>query len=135
MINSNVIFKRFVTGKGVENVRLEGNTVEIFDSRYGLNHVDACKEYSKADLFVVTHPESMGLSVIESAMAGCLVLSPKGYIKSSLIKPLHHIEFESVENIPWQKAIDGINHKLARSKASKFNWSNLSNKIINDLLN
>ena len=132
--NKNVIFNRFVSNTGVERVRLQDNTVEIFNRSKGLRHIDACREYSKSDIFVVTHPESMGLSVIESAMAGALVLSPKGFIKRGLISPLHHLEFSDKNKIPWDKAIRMVDHNLARSKAMKYNWDSVSSKIANSLI-
>ncbi|HHJ2765971.1 TPA: glycosyltransferase, partial [Escherichia coli] len=33
-------------------------------------------ELRKSDVFIVTHPESLGLTVLEAAMCGALVLTP-----------------------------------------------------------
>jgi hypothetical protein len=132
--NYDVIFKRFVSEKGIDTIKESGNYFEIFNRRKGLNHLDACKYYSESDIFVVTHAESMGLSVIESAMAGCLVMSPTHYIKSSLLKPLHHLEFSLKREIPWDKAIKMIDHKKAYTMAKEFNWSKVSSAIAEDLL-
>ncbi len=74
-----------------------------------MRYPKACEEYRKADIFIVTHPESMGLSVLESGAAGALVVAPLNYIKCSLLKPIYHISFENY--IPWDIIVKMINVK------------------------
>lgn len=94
----------------------------------GMSYEKACEEYSQSDVYFVTHKESMGLTVLECAMAGALIVSPKGYIKQGLLSPLHHIEYD--DKIPWVKIIKNINHKKARDAASKYNWKMLCDRML-----
>jgi hypothetical protein len=128
-----IIFKRFISNDGIGLVSKDDNIVEVFDRSSGLNYVDACKYYSESDIFVVTHAESMGLSVIESAMAGCLILSPLGCIKKVLLNPLLHIEFDINNGIPWDRAIGMVNHRKSRNLAIKNTWENVLNNMLKDL--
>jgi hypothetical protein len=132
--NNKVIFKRFLSDIGVDFVKENNNVVEIFNRNNCMKHIDACKEYSSSDIFVVTHPESMGLSVIESAMSGCLILSPKNFIKKTLLGPLHHLEFDEEFDVPWDNAISLINHTKSRALAEKYDWDKVSTLIAKDLL-
>ena len=104
-----------------------------------MSFINACKEYNKAHIFIVTHEESLGLSVIEAAMAGALILiptNPKGRgpcIKPWLVKSLNHIMFNPFNGIPWDKIINNINIEDNRVKASQYNYKNVTNKIVNFL--
>ena len=96
-----------------------------------MQYPDACKEYGKADIFIVTHSESMGLSVLESALSGALVITPKGYIKKELISPLHHIEVNG--KIPWSTVLSELNVKKSVNMAKKYSWRNVAKAIAKDL--
>lgn len=63
---------------------------EMYDRKMQIPYPDICEEYNRADIFIVTHGESLGLSVIECAMAGAHILLYNGAIKPSLIDPLAH---------------------------------------------
>jgi hypothetical protein len=125
----NVIIRRFVSG-GVETLDPKNFKFEIYN-RKGLQYPDACKEYGKADIFIVTHSESMGLSVLESALSGALVITPKGYIKKELISPLHHIEVNG--KIPWSTVLSELNVKKSVNMAKKYSWRNVAKAIAKDL--
>jgi hypothetical protein len=124
-----IIVRRFVSG-GVENLNLNKPRFEVYD-RNGLPYPKACDEYSRADVFIVTHAESMGLSVLESALAGALVVSPNGYIRKSLISPLHHIEIDN--KIPWNKVLNSLDIKRSVRLANRYTWKNVAKTIAEDL--
>lgn len=127
--NKKVVVRRFVSG-GVETLDLDNPRFEIYD-RNGLTYPKACEEYSKADIFIVTHAESMGLSVLESALSGALIITPEGYIRDSLINPLHHIKIKN--KIPWNKALNVIDIEKSVSSAGKYTWSNVARAIAKNL--
>jgi len=123
-----VIVRRFISG-GVETC--DANSKPEIYNRKGLNFKDAAAEYRKADIFIVTHPESMGLSVLESAASGALVLSPNGFIKPELINDLNHLIFNG--KIPWKNALNMINHEESYKRTLKYNWSDVVDKMIKGL--
>ena len=136
--NKKIIVKRFCLG-GVETLTDDNyQTINEYEQNKGLSYFEAVKLYNSTDIFFVTHPESMGLVVLECAMTGALVVSPDGYIKKELLKPLYHVSLpkkeEDVEiNITY--ILSKINHKLSREKAFRFNWSNSVNRIVDTFKN
>lgn len=125
-----VVIRRFVS-EGIETVSLDKEPKKDVYSRSGLSYLEACEEYRKADIFIVTHPESLGLSVIESAMAGAYVVSPYGHIKKPLLDPLHSYEF--TKKISWDFVLQQLNPELSEHKASWFTWDKIAKKIAETL--
>lgn len=66
------------------------------------------KIYSKSDIFVVTHPEALGLSCVECNQAGCKVVSPRDYIKPIFGKDLD-IVYVDDDNYEWENIINSLN--------------------------
>jgi hypothetical protein len=114
-----VVVRRFVNG-AVETVDPQKYSVELYN-RKGINILNAFDEYNKADIFFVTHPESMGLSVVESAMSGALIVTPKFYIKPEFLAGLEHIEFD--KQIDWSIIMAKLDAKICRRKALKKTWT------------
>ena len=121
-----VVIRRFVSG-GVETVKGETQMPAIYD-RKGLPYPETCKEYNRADVFFVTHRESMGLSVLEAAMAGALIVAPREYINKLFLRDLNHVEHDGV--IDWDKVVDKLNPEQSRAAALKYNWKNVADKIL-----
>jgi len=120
-------FRRFVSG-GVESIDPVMETEADQYNRIGLPWNEAAEEYRKADVFIVTHRESLGISVIESAMAGALILSPAGFINPEVIGGLHHIQFEGA--IPWERVVRELNWQKSRAMAEKYDrWGEMAGII------
>lgn len=111
--------RRFINGD-VETVNRDKYNVELYN-RKGVNILNAFDEYNQADIFFVTHPESMGLSVIESAMAGALVVLPRFYIKPEFLEGIEYVEFE--KDIDWEIVLNKLDAKNCRRKALKKTWN------------
>ena len=90
-----------------------------------------CEEHGKSHIFLVTHPESLGLAVLETALAGALVVTPKGFISSDRLKTIRHYEYN--KNINWEKVMDMIDIDESRSTAIKNNWDNVAKNIVDGL--
>jgi hypothetical protein len=128
--NGSASIRRLCAG-GVETVDTNNfDKIEKYEQGKGLAYNDACEEYGNADIYFVTHPECMGLVVLECAMSGALIVAPKGFIKTELLKSLNHIVFEN-NDIPWDDIIKRIDHNKSRKLAFRFNWVK-SCRIIND---
>ena len=123
-----VIVRRFIAG-GVETVDINNpQKMEKYVQGAGLSYKQACEEYSKTDIFIVTHKECMGLSVLESAMSGALILTPEKYIKDDLLKNVHHIPFS--DTINWKHVVQNIDSTKSRNRVIKFNINNFVKKIL-----
>ena len=94
-----------------------------------------CDKYRKTDIFVVTHPESIGMTVIDAAMCGALILAPKGYIKPQYLNTVYHMEFSRVSDIDWVRVIDKVDHKKSRDMALKNSWESKIKIITNTIDN
>jgi len=125
-----IIIRHFVSG-GIVTVDPDNpENQQQYDHR-GVPYLEACKEYSKTDIYVVTHQECMGLTVLETAMAGALVVSTSvqrngmtPMIKGALLQSLHHFKYDVSREIPWRDIIKNIDHDKARQKALRFTWNN-----------
>lgn len=90
-----------------------------------------CAEYSTAHVFLVTHPESVGLTVIETATAGALVVTPKGFIDANLLRTVRHVTYEDA--IPWTFVMEKINPGASRAKAIEQTWEKVATRMVEAL--
>ena len=88
----------------------------------------------KTDIFVVTHGESMGLPVLENAMAGALILAREGFVKPDLLRSLAHYEYAAVEHINWDKLVDSLDPELFRRRALRFTWAQVAERMLDTFL-
>lgn len=84
----------------------------------------------KTDIFVVTHGESMGLPVLENAMAGALVVAHRGFVKPELLRSLEHHEYDRVEDIDWDSLVARLNPAKFRRRAKHFTWGRVAERIL-----
>lgn len=122
---------------GVEVLRIEDGAVRPVDldrlavpvfTRKHIPFEDVCEIYARAHVFLITHPESLGLSVLETAMAGALVVSPRGFIQPELLATVRHIEWD--DRIPWPDVLDMIDPKASRAMALENSWEKVANRIL-----
>lgn len=94
-----------------------------------LNWRLAAEEYKAAHVFWVTHAESLGYSVLESAMAGALVVAPAGFIKPDILMRVEHIEYSG--DPPWEEILSRCRQTEAiRAKAMSLDrWGELAGII------
>jgi len=94
--------------------------------------------YRKANIFCVTHPESCGFSIIESAMSGSHIVIPRGYLVNKDFRKLDHTKFDIKKDKiidVLKKAIDDMDIQNAINKASEFSWSRSANKVLSYIKN
>lgn len=85
--------------------------------------------YNSAHIYVVTHPECFGLSVIECAAAGALIVTPAGYINKDILKHIHHVIIDNFNTIDWDDIIKKIDIEKSVKMAHKFSYENAFNKL------
>ncbi|MGZ2410656.1 hypothetical protein ACUXST_000053 [Sphingomonas sp. F9_3S_D5_B_2] len=84
----------------------------------------------KTDIFVVTHGESMGLPILENALAGALILNREGFVKPDLLRSLAHQEYTAIEQINWDALVARLNPERFRRRASHFTWSRVAERML-----
>ena len=89
----------------------------------------------KADIFVVTHGESMGLPVLENAMAGALIVARRGFVKPELLRSLAHHEYDRVESLDWDSLTAHLNPARFRRRASHFTWGQVAERMLDAFTN
>lgn len=115
---------RIADGAFVEH---DGSTVGIY-KRKAIPFVKACQCYGRAHVFLVTHRESVGLTVLETAMAGALPVTPRGYIPKDRLRTVRHISW--VDQIPWRQVIKDIDVATSRRIALANSWERVAATIV-----
>lgn len=148
------IFQRDVTKRYVrsilelQNTRSDVKAVQIGSGRVfpivpnyqipkfaqtaGMDFRQLYREYCKADIFMITHPGSFGFSIVESAAAGALIVTPEGYVPPKLIKYVHHCIVDP-NQIDWDKVFSSINVNLSIEKAKQYSYDHLAKAMHNDM--
>lgn len=128
--NNNTSFKkvkvkRLVSG-GIEDLDINKKINNDY-SHSSVSQKDLAQEYAKAHIFIPTHKESMGLCILEAAMSGCFIISPKDFIKQTCLDKVNYYKF--INNIDWLEIKNSINPIENRNKVLKWDWQR-SVKII-----
>ena len=105
----------------------------FFKQGYAVSYGSIIKNYNECDIFVNTHFESMGLTVLECAMGGALILTFKDFLKDEFRKQVHNIVLDE-NNINWEFIFSNINYELARNKVIKYSYENNINYIYDKYL-
>lgn len=87
------------------------------------------KEYCYANVFMVTHPESVGYTVLETAMCGALPVVPQGAVSTKLLATVRHIRYPNLR-VPWNDVVNMLNPELSRAKAIDNDWASVAGKIM-----
>lgn len=133
--NNNTTFtsvkvRRLVSG-GVEDLDLT-NKVNLNYSHTSVGQQHLADEYAKAHIFIATHKESLGMCILESAMSGCFVISPKGFIKEHQV--LQHVNnYTFKTNIEWQNIVNAINPTENRDNVVHWSWERSVNIMYNTI--
>jgi hypothetical protein len=122
-----VRIRQFVDQEVVD-VNVTGELVVKPYHRKGIPYVEACKEYSKAHIFMVTHSESVGQTVIETATAGALVIAPEGFIAHDRLATVRHHQWSRF--IRWDKVLPKIDVQASRSMALQNSWTDIAKRMI-----
>lgn len=125
--------KRFDT---IRLRRLVDGGVESFNSgsatgkygREGAPFAEMCAEYGTAHVFLVTHPESVGLTVLETAMCGALAVVPGTYIQPDRLELVRHVQYE--QDIPWLEVLRQIDVRASRQMAREHTWGRVAARVL-----
>ena len=121
-----VTVRRFDSGK-VITVDLDNLLPVPRYDRTGIPYQSVCEEHSRAHVFFVTHPESVGLVVLETAVAGALTVTPDEFIPSDRLKTVKHITY--INQINWSSVLSNINPDTCRKFAKTNTWQAVAKRI------
>lgn len=122
---SSVSLRRLVDG-AIEDFD-EGSAVWPY-GRSAVSFEECCEEYSKAHVFMVTHPESVGLTVLETAMAGALTVAPAGFIQEDRLATVRHLTYDG--SVPWREVLDSVDIKASRAMARENTWAKVAARML-----
>jgi hypothetical protein len=121
-----VTVRRFDSGK-VVTVDLDNLLPVTRYDRTGIPYQSVCEEHSRAHAFFVTHPESVGLVVLETAVAGALTVTPDKFIPADRLKTVKHITYS--DQIDWNLVLSNINPGTCRKFAKTNTWQAVAKRI------
>ncbi len=118
---------RTLTQNGLIDIDVNNIKLPMY-MRKSIPSEDFAAELNKADIFIATHPESLGQTIIEAAMAGCFILVPPKCISKDRLLCVDHIVFD--ENIDWNLVLKNISPEEHRKKALKHTWDMVAKRAI-----
>jgi hypothetical protein len=124
-----VSVRRFDSGQIVD-VDFDNLDIKKYD-RTSIPFSQITKEHCAAHIFCVTHPESVGLVVLETAMAGALPVVPKGFIPQDRLETIRYVEWN--RHVNWKRVLSKINIDKSRSVALTNSWEAAAERIVQAL--
>jgi len=121
-----VTVRRFDSGGAIDVDFNNIHDIKKYDRR-AIPFTEICKEHGQAHVFCVTHPESVGLVVLETAMAGALSVVPVGFVPRDRLDTVRAIEYQ--DQIPWADVLEKINPAESRRLAMENSWSAVCKRI------
>lgn len=125
-----VSVRRFDSGRVVDVDFDRIDEIERYD-RTAIPFTDICQEHSQAHVFCVTHPESVGQVVLETAMAGALIVTPKDFVPIDRLATVRHLEYRG--SIDWKLVLSNINPQASRKMAEVNSWEQVAKRIRDEL--
>jgi hypothetical protein len=125
-----VTVRRFDSGRVVDVDFKHLDTIQRYD-RTPIPFTEITQEHCKAHLFFVTHPESVGLVVLETAMAGALPVVPHNFVPVDRLKTVRHVVYNG--KINWPRVLSKIDVEKSREVALTNTWSAMAEKIVEAL--
>jgi len=121
----NVRVRRIIDG-GVEDVSIVERDVPAFHRRH-VSFARIVQDYSTAHVFLPTHREAVGLSVLELALCGALIVVPQGFIPRDRLATVRSLTYTAT--IPWDEVLKRIDIKASRAMAMGNSWDAVGWKV------
>jgi hypothetical protein len=138
-IQSLLEFRKNYLKKPIDIYHISSNGINIintiddvkdFKQGFAINYLDITKYYNTCDIFVNTHHESMGLTNLECAMTGALIVTFDDFMKNDFLSLIHHYKVTN-NDIDWIDIINHINIDKSLKKVKNFTYENGVNELIN----
>jgi hypothetical protein len=119
--------RRLING-GAEDVTVDDPPLKAFERQH-VPFPDICSEYRRTHVYMVTHKESVGLTCLELAMCGALVVAPAGMIYQDRLDTVRHVLYEGVR-APWGQILNGINVASSALGAREQTWDKVADRML-----
>jgi hypothetical protein len=125
-----VSVRRFDSGCVVD-VDFDNVDIKQYDRTQSIPMSVLAKEHSAAHIFCVTHPESLGLVVLETATAGAFVVVPDSCVAQDRLDTVCHYTWS--DTMDWEYILSAINVNESRKTAVKNSWGSMAKNIVSAL--
>jgi len=120
--------RRLVNG-GAEDLDFNDTKVRVF-AREHVPFADIAREYRKANVYMVTHKESVGLTCLELAMCGALTVAPRNLIYQDRLDTIRHIVYDGGVRAPWGEVLNAIDVQASAKMAREQTWEKVVNRML-----
>lgn len=118
---------RTLDNDGLQDIDVNNIIVRPFN-RNSVSAEEFSNELNRAHIFICTHPESLGQTIIEAAMAGCFILTPPNAIPKDRIQHVNHSIYNGT--IDWELAIKMAVPEENRKRALEHTWDHVAKRAI-----
>jgi len=125
-----VTVRRFGNGQVLDVDLNDPGEISRYD-RSTIPFTEVCQEHRQAHIFCVTHPESVGLVVLETATAGAIILVPDEYISADRLATVRHVSWKN--NINWASVLKKIDPEKNRAVAIKNSWEAVAKRVRDEI--
>jgi hypothetical protein len=119
--------RRLING-GAEDVTINDAPLKAFERQH-VPFPDICSEYRRTHVYCATHKESVGLTCLELAYCGALVVAPTGMIYPDRLATVRHIEYEGVR-APWGEILKSIHIMASAELAREQTWYLVADRML-----
>ncbi|MEY8199354.1 MAG: hypothetical protein RPS47_08945 [Colwellia sp.] len=120
-----------LTDNGIESVDLNNISIKPYNSK-AVPLTEFSKVLRSSHVFIVTHNESVGLTVLEAAFCGAYLFVPEGTINPDRIKCVKYTSFKG--RIDWSGIEEKINPEINSAYVKSYNWDNVTFKLLRGLI-
>ena len=119
-----------LTDPGIQYFELENISIRPYNTiAVPLNVFSA--QLSNSHIFIVTHNESVGLSVLEAAHCGAFILAPENTINPDRLDSVKNMTFHG--SINWDKVIHKLTPELNALFVKSQNGDSVASNILKGL--
>lgn len=122
---------------GIEYITKEqlvsGYVGKPYTKTKNIPYTDIVRYHNAADIFIVTHRESLGLVALEVSLAGAVVVCPTGFLSKCRLNSIIHYEWNIESPLPWNTVLSLANPDKIRNKALQNTWDKMA-RIIAEVL-
>lgn len=116
-----------LTDNGLSHIDESDIKVEEYH-RIGVSSQQFAALLRCCDIFIVTHKESLGLTVLEAARCGALVVTKEGLIPKDRLESVeHHIVGSKIN---WDEILPKLNRTRIANKVKDCTWDNVAKNMI-----
>jgi len=120
-----------LTDKGLEVIDLDNIVISPYN-RKAVPLTEFSAALRSSHLFIVTHNESVGLTVLEAAYCGAHLFVPEGTINPDRLECVKHTVFKG--SIDWSGLVEKIHPEANSNYVKLHNWDNVAFRLLKGLI-